>query len=164
MTLYDLTSDYMQLQMMLEDPEEDPEAIQSMMDDLDEAIEDKADGYAKVIKNMESSLDAIKKEQERLSTKKSTLENGIKRLKENLQTAMIATDKRKFKTDLFSFAIQKNGGKVPVILDVEVDQLPDDLVKFERKPDLGAITSYIEDTGDVAYAHLGERGESLRIR
>lgn len=164
MTLYDLTADYMQLQMMLEDPEEDPEAIQAMMDDLDEAIEDKADGYAKVIKNMESSLDAIKKEQERLSTRKSTLESGIKRLKENLQTAMIATDKRKFKTDLFSFAIQKNGGKVPVILDVEVDQLPDDLVKVERKPDLGAIAAYIEDTGDVTYAHLGERGESLRIR
>jgi hypothetical protein len=42
--------------------------------------------------------------------------------------------------------------------------LPDDLVNIVEKPDLDALRDYIERTGDLTYAHFGERGESLRIK
>lgn len=164
MNLYEMTADYLWLQTMLEDPEADSDAINAALDDLSDSIEDKADNYAKIIKNMDANITAIKAEQERLAAKKNVLESGIKRLKDNLQAAMIATGKTKFKTDLFSFNIQKNGGSVPVIVDVDTSELPDDLVIVTEKPDLKAIAKYIEETGDISYAHFGERGESLRIK
>lgn len=164
MNIYELTADFLRLQEMLEDPDVESNDIQSLMDELNDQIEKKADGYAKMIRNLEGNLAAVKAEQEKLSAKKNLLESGIKRLKEDLQAAMTATGKRKFKTDLFSFNIQKNGGADPVIVDVATDELPDDLVIISEKPDLKAIAAYIKETGDITFAHFGERGESLRIK
>ena len=165
MNTYDLAMDFVKLQAMLEDPEMDSQAINDTMEAIEGEIEWKADGYAKVIRNMLGSLTAVMAEQERLQAKKNLLESGIKRLKDNLKEVMIMTGKTKFKTDLFSFGIQKNGGKAPVILDVkDTSELPDELVRIKEEPDMDAIRALIEKEGSCKYAHLGERGESLRIR
>lgn len=164
MNIYDLTAEFLQLQQMLEDPDVDSEEIEALMESLNVEIEKKADGYAKMIRNLEGNLAAVKTEQQKLTEKKNLLESGISRLKNNLQESMIATGKRKFKTDLFSFNIQKNGGADPVVVDVPTEELPDDLVIVSEKPDLKAIAAYIKDTGDITFAHFGERGESLRIK
>lgn len=164
MNLYELTADFMKLQELLEDPETDSEAIESYMAELESEIEKKADGYAMVIRNMEGSLLAVKSEMQQLTTKKNLLEGSIERLKDNLQQSMVATGKTKFKTDLFSFNIQKNGGAEPVIVDVPTSELPDELVIIKEEPNKKAIAAYIKETGDLTYAHFGERGESLRIK
>ena len=164
MNLYELTSQFLQLQQMLEDPDIETQVINDTMEAIEMDLEDKADNYARVIKNMEASVSAIKSEQEVLQQKKNLLELGIKKLKSNLQESMTATGKTKFKTALFSFAIQKNGGKAPVILDVkDTSELPDELVRIKEEPDLEAIRQLL-DHGDCKYAHYGERGESLRIK
>ncbi|WP_458397859.1 siphovirus Gp157 family protein [Anaerotignum sp.] len=164
MNLYELTTDFLHLQQILEDPETDSEEIEAYMAEVESEIEKKADGYAMVIRNMEGSLLAVKSEIERLTAKKNLLEAGISRLKNNLKESMIATGKKKIKTDLFNFNIQKNGGADPVILDVPVTDLPDDLVIVKEEPNKKAIAAYIKETGDISYAHFGERGESLRIK
>ena len=168
MNLYELTNDFLQLQEMLEDPEVDMDVINDTMEALEGAIEVKADGYAMIIRNMEGSITAIKAEMERLSDKKHLLESSIKRLKDNLQQAMVLTGKTKFKTDLFSFGIQKNGGALPVIVDVDTEVLPDECVIVTEKPDLKALAAFLQDPElkDLygRFAHFGERGESLRIK
>jgi len=165
MNLYELTGQFLQLQEMLEDPEVDAQVIIDTMEALDGEIEIKADNYAKLIRNLEGSLVAVTNEQERLAARKNLLNSGIKRLKDDLKESMVATGKTKFKTDLFSFGIQKNGGKAPVILDVkDTSELPDELVRIKEEPDMDAIRKLIEDHGSCKYAHLGERGESLRIK
>ena len=163
-SLYELTAQYLELEQLLDDPEVDQQALDDLLATLGDEIEIKADNYAKIIRNLEGSVAAIKVEQDRLAKKKTSLEAGIKRLKDNLQATMIATGKRSFKTDLFNFNIQKNGGAAPVILDVDVSFLPDNLVRIKEEPDMKAITDYIKETGDLSYAHFGERGESLRIK
>ena len=164
MNLYELTANYLALQQMIEDPEADMQMINDTMEAIDGDIEDKADGYAKMIKNMEASIVAIKAEQDRLTARKNLLDLGIKTLKKNLEASMIATGKRKFKTDLFSFSIQKNGGKAPVILDVaDTSELPDELVRIKEEPDMEAIRKML-DQGECKFAHYGERGEGLRIK
>ena len=164
MNLYELTANYLALQQMMEDPEADSQMIADTMEALDGDIEIKADNYAKVIKNMEATVVAIKAEQERLKNKKNLLEMNIETLKKNLEASMIATGKRKFKTDLFSFSIQKNGGKAPVILDVkDTSELPDELVRIKEEPDMEAIRNML-DQGECKFAHYGERGEGLRIK
>ena len=168
MNLYDLTDEFLQLQQMLEDPDMDTQVINDTLEAVEGEIEVKADGYAKIIRNMEGTIAAIKAEQEKLANKKSLLESSIKRLKDNLQAAMVAIGKTKFKTDLFSFGIQKNGGALPVIVDVPTEQLPDECVIVTEKPDLKALAGFLQDPvfGDLykQYAHFGERGESLRIK
>lgn len=165
MNAYELADAFVQLQNMLEDPEVDSQAITDTMEAIEGEFEWKADGYAKVIRNMQGSLLAVDAEIERLQNKKNLLNTSIKRLKDTLQEVMVMTGKTKFKTDLFSFSIQKNGGKLPVILDVkDTSELPDELVKITESADLEAIRKLIEKDGSCKYAHLGERGESLRIK
>lgn len=160
MNLYELTAVYQRLQNQIEQGE-DVEGILAVIGD---ELEAKADGYARVIRNMEAQAEAFKAEEKRIAENRKRLEAGIERLKQNLFESMKATGKEKFKTELFSFSIQKNGGADPVIVDVPTDDLPDDLVQITEKPDLKAIAAYIKETGDLTYAHFGERGESLRIK
>ena len=168
MNLYELTADYMKLQSMLEDPDVDQQAVADTMEAMDFAIEEKAEGYVKVIRNMEGSVAAIEQEQDRLNAKKKTLKAGIQRLKTNLQESMVTTGKRKIKTDLFQISIQKNGGAIPVIVDVPTDLLPDECVIITEAPDKQALAKLLQDPENKDYyakfAHFGERGESLRIK
>ena len=160
MNLYELTEDYQVLQEYIEKGQD----LDALLSEVDAEIDQKAESYGKVIRNMEADIESIKREKKRLTDNQGVLENAVKRLKENLQASMIATGKRKIKTDLFTFSIQKNGGSLPVILDVDVSELPDEFVIVSEKPDLKAIAKYIEETGDVTQFHFGERGESLQIR
>ena len=163
-SLYVLKDEYLQLLNMLEDPEIDDQIVLDTLEGLDFELEVKAENYAKIIKELEGSVEVIKMEQKRLADKKGKLEANVKKLKDNLQEAMTATGKTKFKTDLFSFAIQKNGGALPVIVDVDTAELPDELVVVTEKPDLKAIGELLKSDPNCKYAHYGERGESLRIK
>lgn len=161
MNLYELTAVYQRLQNELENGED----VEGIIEVIDDELEKKADGYARVIKNLKAQAESFKTEEQRLAEKRKRCEAGIERLKSNLFDSMKATGKEDFKTELFSFKIQKNGGKKPVIVDVkDTSELPDDLVKITEQPNLDAIAKYIEETGDLTYAHFGERGESLRIK
>lgn len=161
--LYELTQDYLLLQEALEN---DDYLLSDFIDfeETDKAFEEKAENYAKIIKNFEAEVDALKAEEKRLKNKRATLENSIDKLKNNLKDAMILTGKRKFKKGVFSFSIQKNGGKAPVIVDVPTEELADEFVIVSEKPNTEAIRKYIEETGDITQFHLGERGEGLRIK
>lgn len=159
MNLYDLTTAYMRVQELIEQGED----YEGILETIEDELEIKADGYARIIRNMEAEVKALKDEEKRLADKRKQRETAIDHLKQNLFNSMKLTGKTKFKTDLFSFSIQKNGGTLPVIMDVPTERLPDDLVIIEEKPNLKAIAKLLEE-GEVPYAHFGERGESLRIK
>lgn len=162
MNIYELTAEYMALQEAFETQDDD--TVAALLADTDKAIENKADGYAKVIKNFEADIEGLKAEIRRLSDKKAVLENAIQRLKDTLKQAMVITGKTKFKTQLFSFGIQKNGGAAPIYLRVPEEQIPDEFMKITRTPDKKAMADYINETGDVTLFDFAPRGESLRIR
>lgn len=159
MNIFEISAEYVRLQTALENGEDVEEALAEIKDKL----EVKADNYARVIRNLEAENEARRKEIQRQRERIGTNERSIDWLKDNLANAMRLEDKLKFKTDLFSFGIAKNGGKAPLILDVEPDELPEALLK-PREADREAIRKYIEETGDISYGHFEERGESLRIR
>lgn len=163
-TIYDLTADYMAVYEMASDPDTDPQAIADTLEGIGEEIEIKAENSAKVLKQLEAEAAALKAETERLDARRKSIENNIKSIKSRIYDAMKLTGKEKFKTALFSFSITKNGGKIPVVVDVECSELPDEFVTITEKPNLDAIRAYIEKHGTCAYAHYGERGESLRIK
>ena len=99
-TLYELTSDYTALLEMAEDADE--QALKDTLEGIEGAIEDKADGYAKVLRELDKDSAGLDAEIKRLQAKKTAIANATNRIRNNLQDAMIATGKTKFKTSLFS--------------------------------------------------------------
>ena len=164
MTIYEITNDYLQLMQMMEDPELDPQTLADTMEGIEGELEDKADNYARVMKNMEADLNGIKAEIDRLSTRKKTIENNIKRMKEALQFSMETTGKTKFKTELFSFGIRKNAPAV-VMDEPYIENVPERFLKYSDPTiNRSAIKEAIQNGEDLeGLAHL-ESKNSLSIR
>lgn len=159
--IYELTNDFIQVQEMIESGEYDFETLQNTLDCINYEIERKADGYARVIKNITAEIEGIKAEENRLSEKRKALENSVTQLKKSLETAMIQTDKRKFKTDLFSFNIQKNPPSVNITDDKKI---PDEYkIPQPDKIDNKAIIQALKEGAEFDWAEL-KQTESLRIR
>ena len=164
MTLYELTNDYINLLALAEDPDTDPEVLADTLEGLDGQLEDKADNYAKVIRQIESDVNGLKAEIERLQARKTAAQNNIDRMKANLEQMMIATDKTKFKTELFSFGIQKNPAKV-VMDEQYIENVPEEYLKYkDPEIDRKKIAEDLKAGKDLnGIAHL-EQSEPLRIR
>ena len=160
MKLYELTQNYINLQELLEDPEIPVEVINTALSEVTEEIEEKAENIAKLIKSMELDAAAIKEEETRLSSKRKSLEGRVKNLKEYLEGAMRAVDKKKIKGKLFSFNIQKN----PASLDIyDTSMIPKDYIKVVETFDNAEIKKALKEGIDVPGAILTQ-SESLRIR
>lgn len=166
-SLYELTEDVLQLQSMLESDDLDPDVLSDTLEAVDGEYEVKLESYCKVIKNLEADIEAYKNEAKRLTDKRKVLESNVDRLKKAMYDSMKATGKDKVKGQLFTVAIQRNGGKIPVIYDDELldtSKLPDNLVIVTEKPSIDAIRELLEAGKTVEGFTLGERGESLRIK
>lgn len=74
---------------------------------------------------------------------------------------MKITGKTKFTTDLFSFNVAKNGGKQALTITGEV---PKQYTKAIIENDTEKIRQALENGEKLDFAHLEERGESLRIK
>jgi len=163
-TLYELTEDYMNLLALAEDPDIDEQAFLDTLDGIEGAIEIKAENYAKIMRQLEADAAACDAESKRLKTKSKTIENNIRRMKQALQFAMQATGKTKFKTQLFSFYIQKNSASV-VMDEQYIENIPERfLVRKDPEINRKAIRDAINAGEDLeGLAHL-EQTESLRIK
>lgn len=106
-TLFNLKDDYKQVYDLIAE-QGDEQVLNDTLASINDALEDKADGYVAVIKSLESDNTAIDEEIKRLQQRKTTNKNGIDRLKETLKETMESTGKTKFKTALNSYNIQNN--------------------------------------------------------
>lgn len=164
--IYNLTTEWERLVALLltAETEEEKEDLLKGLALTESDIVQKAENYGYIIKNMEADINGLKEEERRLQAKRKARENAVARLKGNLQEAMTRLGTPKIDSGTFTFSVQMNGGALPIILDVPVEELPGELVKIKREPDKEALAEYIEATGDLSFAHYGERGTSLRIR
>lgn len=161
MNIYELTGNYEHLLNMLYDEDVDEKALLDTLESIEGDIEDKAEGYAKIIKELEAQSKARKEEAKRLTESAQTLDNRIKMLKSNLFNCMKITGKTKFTTNLFSFNIVKNGGKQALTIDGDV---PEEYTKTIVENDTFKIRQALENGKKLSFAHLEPKGESLRIR
>lgn len=158
--LYELSQEYRNLMDLLEEEDENQELYAHTLEIIDEEIEDKAESIAKVIKEIEGEIEISKAEEKRLATRRKTKENKIQFLKMYLENEMRVTGKTKFKTNLFSFGIQKN----PPSLNIErEDNIPEEYFKVVKNLDKKELLKDIKE-GLVVDGVSVKQSESLRIR
>ena len=161
-TLYELKENYKHIANMLYEEEIDEKCILDTLESIEGEIEDKADNYAIIIKELSSDAEICKQEKLRLEARQKSFENRAKLLKDKLEEIMRETGKTKFKTARFSFGIQKNGGLAPLWIDEDYSNIPQKYLKVE--PDNTKIRQALDTGENIIFAHYEERGESLRIR
>lgn len=160
-TLHEITGQYLELYEMMESADElEMKIIADTLDGMDGELEEKADGYAKIMAELDAEAVKFEKEADRLAARAEQLHNRSKILKDRLKAAMILCDRRKFKTDFYSFAICKNGGVAP--MDVDEAAVTEDYMK--QIPDTTKIREALNAGEILPFAELKDRGEHLRIK
>lgn len=164
MRLYELTEAYRKVQTYLEGAVEDEDIAQEalqLLDDLEENIEAKLCGIARVVKNLGADVDALKAEEQRLYQRRKTTENNIERLKAYAQRQMEFAQITKAKDELFTVALQKNPPSVRIADESAVPEAyripqPD---KIDRRALLDELKAGVEIEGCELV-----QTEGLRIR
>ena len=157
MNLYELSLSFQEVQNM----DLDPEVMKDTLDSIEDAIENKAENIAKLIRNLESDVSAYKEEEDRLKTKRQSAENKVKWLKTYLEDNMKLTGKTKFKSGMFNFAIQKNPASVNI---VDEKAIPEEfLIQQPPKVDKTSLKEILKRGIEVPGAEL-KQTEGLRIR
>lgn len=157
MNLYELSLAFQDVQNM----DLDPEVMKDTLDSIEDAIENKAENIAKLIRNLESDVSAYKEEEDRLKTKRQSAENKVKWLKTYLEDNMKLTGKTKFKSGMFNFAIQKNPASVNI---VDEKAIPEEfLIQQPPKVDKTSLKEILKRGIEVPGAEL-KQTEGLRIR
>lgn len=164
-SLYELTSEMQELMDWMNDPETDPEAIADTLEGLQFELEKKAEGYCKVIRQLEADAQMYKAEAARFTQKQALAENNAKFMKEKLKNAMVATGNEKgLDAGLFKLKIAGNGGKRPLKI---TGIVPDEFITMMPEANKDAIREYLEnlDENDVCeWAKLEDRGTHLSIK
>ncbi|MBA4697803.1 MAG: siphovirus Gp157 family protein [Ruminococcus sp.] len=162
--IYELTDQYKEIENMLYDGETEEQVILDTLESIDGEIEDKADNYAKIIKNLDANIQAVKTEKDRLQARAQSMEAKKQRLKDTLQANLEFIGKTKFKTALFSFSVAKNGGKQPLTITDNIGEIPGKfLIPQNPVVDKEAVRELLKDK-EVEWAHLEPYGKHLNIR
>jgi hypothetical protein len=172
-TLWDIGEDLLALERLVEecdgdisDPAVDA-AITAWMDEMAKNQAVKCDGYVGLIRKWEMQKSAAVAEAEQYRKIASVRGNRIERLKVRLMEHMQATGQTKIETATGrTIGIQKNGGKVPLVVapDVDPTQIDSRYQAVSIELDNEAVRKALEGGEKLAFASLGDRGVSLRIR
>lgn len=166
MTLYSLTVQMQEILDMAESGEFDEELIANTLEGVEGEIEDKLDSYGVIVNELQDDIDKLDKEIKRLTAKKKTITGSIEYLKKMVMFTMEQMATKKVKGERFTWSIQKNGGKAPLIINEGVLALsvPERFQLVDFDFDKAEIRKALEDGEELDFAHLGERGESLRLK
>lgn len=163
MNLYELTAEFASLQAMLENADEQDEAVlEDALQIVAENIAEKADGYARIIKNLSADAAALRDEENRLAKRRRLLESRVDRMKETLLGAMVATGERKIKTSIGTWGIQKNPFSVKVVDALKVPEKF--LIPQPPAIDRAAMLAEFKQTGEVFGGVEIVQTEGIRFR
>lgn len=158
MKLYDLTESYKKILDLIE---EGGEGLEDTLEAIEEAIEEKAENYAKVIKTLEAEAKAIKEEEQRLADRRKALENHATNMKLRLEDELRKVGLDKVKGLIFTVAIQKNPPSLNVL---STEHIPSTYwIPQEPALDKKNLISWLKEGNELPGVELVQ-GESLRIR
>lgn len=139
--------------------------LDAWFDVISDDLEAKVAGYIGLIREKELRAKALKEERDRLDKSLKAYANSGKALKERLQFAMEQVlHKDKIETSRGTAAIQKNGGKQKVDIQIPSHELPPKYQRMVIDPDAEAIYDALKAGEEIDGCSLQDRGTHLRIR
>ena len=164
MKLYELTDAYAELAALLDECESEEEAAQlwAQMDEIGASIAEKADNYARFLRNKQTEVDGLCKEIERLQKRKRSAENQIEQLREHMKFAMGVAGATEIKTALGKWTVRRNPPRVEVIDESEIapeffDPQPPKLLKSK-------LQQHWKETGEIPDGCDVVQSESICFR
>jgi len=130
---------------------------------IEDAIDDKVEGCAKVIRHLDADMEALRSEEVRLAKRRKSVESNKERLRKYIRENMQIAQKDKIKTALFTVFLA--AAKERVVIDDE-DAVPD-AYRGEVKrppPSKTAIMDAVKRGEVVAGAHVELGDPVLSIR
>lgn len=126
--LFDLSDEILALEAALDYEELTDDERQAIVEAWLEAqgdVETKLDNYAAFIESLETYAEMRTYQAERMRRLAQADENRAKRLKDALKIYFQSHELTKFKTPRFTIALQKNGGKAPLVVPPSWEQEPE---------------------------------------
>jgi len=152
MTVYELTQNALYLQELLEQGEIDEQVYKDSLESL--CAEDKLESCCMVLKNLEHRAEAYKAEIDRMSARKKTLENSVKRLKDSILGFLEASNQTRVEAGLFTVSL----GSSTAVKVWDEKQLPEKfLIPQPEKVDRTAISRALKAGEAVGGAELETR-------
>lgn len=172
--LFELEQQHLGLKARLEDLLTETEGeitpeIEALMDEQlanEYAVSKKFDGYGYAIGQLTSEADFIKERIAALQERLTVKERAAKRLKDRLKAFMEGAGLKQVEGDYYIFRVQRNGGKVPVVMDESLcaNDVPEHFRRVMYRIDHAAIYNALKEGEELDFAKLGERGTHLRIK
>lgn len=160
MKLYELKEIYSNIQMLIDNEQTTQEQMSLALSQINEEIEQKAQNIAWLIKDIDSDIEKFKKIEQEFNIKRKSLENKKLSLKKYLEDTMINLDKKKFKTEYFSFSIQKNAPSLQVETQ---NHIPNEYYITQKVLDRKKLLEAIKNGIEIKDVSL-QQSESLRIK
>ena len=156
-TLYELTDQYKMLQNFIE--ENNVEGFELALSQIKGEIGEKLEGYAMVLKNIESDITGIKSEEKRLADRRKSMESNIARIKENVTDTLLTVEGNRVKTEKFTFSFRKSTS-----VQIENDAvIPPQFIKVEKTISRSDLAKALKAGEQIEGAQLVEN-QSLSIR
>ena len=164
MKLYELTDAYAELAALLDECESEEEAAQlwAQMDEIGASIAEKADNYARFLRNKQTEVDGLCKEIERLQKRKRSAENQIEQLREHMKFAMGVAGATEIRTALGKWTVRKNAPRVEVLDESEV--APEFFEPQPPKLMKSRLQQHWKDTGEIPDGCDVVQSESVQFR
>ena len=164
MKLYELTDAYAELAALLDECESEEEAAQlwAQIDEIGASIAEKADNYARFLRNKQTEVDGICKEIERLQKRKRSAENQIEQLREHMKFAMGVAGATEIRTTLGKWTIRRNPPRVEVLDESEI--APEFFDPQPPKLSKSKLLKHWKDTGEIPDGCDVVQSESMQFR
>lgn len=162
--LYELSTEYTALMAEYEAAEDDAQRAEvwAMIDALQDDIADKAEAYARIMRNMQAEAESYKAEAQRLTKKQKAAEAAVEGLKQRLLDAMTLTGAGEIKTSIGKWRIQNNPWRCKV---VDADAVPAEYhIPQPDMIDRAGLLKRFKETGEMLDGVEYTQTNGLRFR
>ena len=166
LSLYEIASQYRHITDVLMDAGCDEQTLTDTMEGEAWPLEQKAQNYGFVIRNLEATAASIKEAEKQMAERRKSFEKRAAALTERLKTGMEIAGVSKLETPFFALSIRNNPPSVDVW---DEKQIPAEFMRTPEPvppvavPDKAAIKAAIQEGFDIPGAQLA-RGTRLEIK
>jgi hypothetical protein len=173
MKLYELTESMLRAQDILDAEAFDPATgeikdptpeLKALLDTIEGAFDDKIENIVKLVKKLKAEAEILKKEEDRMASRRKSREKSAEWLKTYAAQAMDAVDKgKKIKSPLLTIWVQESEGGVEIM---ERATVPEEFLKppKPREADKTKLKKALKGGRKIPGIRIGDGKRSQRFR